>query len=118
MAVLGGRNIGDHYFGVDKDHNFRDLDIFAVGPVVQDVSRSFDMFWNSDLAIPIAAVADFDVSEDVRVTRFQALRDWSLDKADGYPYVVFRERQQRIVAFNQVRDRVIWADAEVNRTED
>ena len=31
LAVIGGRNIGNHYFGVDPQTNFRDLDIMAVG---------------------------------------------------------------------------------------
>ncbi len=40
-AILGGRNIGDEYFGVNREANFRDLDVLAIGPVVEDVSRSF-----------------------------------------------------------------------------
>ena len=31
LAVIGGRNIGNHCFGVDPQTNFRDLDIMAVG---------------------------------------------------------------------------------------
>ena len=45
IAIVGGRNIGDNYFGVDSAANFRDLDLAVVGPVVQDVSRSFDKYW-------------------------------------------------------------------------
>ncbi len=113
VAVLGGRNIGDQYFGVDPDANFRDLDVLAIGPVVKDVSRSFDIFWNHDLAVPIGAVTDFDVSAEVRQKRYEALREWSIKEAVGYPYVVFRERQQRIASLDHVRDRFIWAEAEV-----
>ena len=32
MAIVGGRNIGNHYFEVASDANFRDLDIAAAGP--------------------------------------------------------------------------------------
>ena len=113
VAVLGGRNIGDRYFGVDPDANFRDLDVLAIGPVVADVSHSFDIFWNSDLAIPVGAITDFNVSGEERRARFQALREWSVQEAEGYPYEVFRERQQRIARLDRLRESFIWADAEV-----
>lgn len=47
VAVVGGRNIGDSYFSVNAQSNYRDLDLFAVGPIVREVSRSFDAYWNS-----------------------------------------------------------------------
>ena len=31
MAILGGRNIGDHYFGLHHKYNFHDLDMVVVG---------------------------------------------------------------------------------------
>ena len=48
VAIVGGRNISDLYFGVDSRANFRDLDIAAVGPVVRNVSSMFDVFWNGE----------------------------------------------------------------------
>jgi putative cardiolipin synthase len=53
VAIVGGRNIGNHYFGVATDANFRDLDIAAAGPVVRNVSTVFDYFWDSDWAVTI-----------------------------------------------------------------
>src|SRR6185369_4455581 len=52
MAIVGGRNIADMYFGVGADHNYRDLDVLTAGPVVREISASFDLFWNSPSAIP------------------------------------------------------------------
>lgn len=54
-AIVGGRNLGDEYFGADPEMNFADLDVFAVGPVVRELSRSFDAYWNSASAVPIEA---------------------------------------------------------------
>src|SRR5579862_5705632 len=34
IAITGGRNIGDEYFTLDKYSNFIDLDVVAVGPIV------------------------------------------------------------------------------------
>ena len=31
-AIVGGRNVGDIYFGVNRHANYRDLDVLAVGP--------------------------------------------------------------------------------------
>ncbi|MGE9271353.1 MAG: phospholipase D family protein [Verrucomicrobiales bacterium] len=52
LSIVGGRNIGDHYFGMDPDYNFVDLDVLACGPVVEAISDGFDDFWNSSLAFP------------------------------------------------------------------
>lgn len=50
-AIVGGRNIGNHYFGVNPNTNFRDLDIVAAGPVVREISSVFDHFWASEVSI-------------------------------------------------------------------
>ena len=56
VGIVGGRNIADAYFGVQKDHNYRDLDVMNAGPIVNEISASFDLFWNSEWALPVAAV--------------------------------------------------------------
>ncbi len=55
-AVLGGRNIGDEYFEAHGDANFGDLDVATAGPVVGEVSKAFDLYWNSPVVYPIAAL--------------------------------------------------------------
>lgn len=55
VAVVGGRNIGDAYFDAGNDTNFRDLDLIAIGPVVQQASHAFDAYWNCDAAYPVKA---------------------------------------------------------------
>jgi putative cardiolipin synthase len=57
LAITGGRNIGDQYFTLDPRSNFVDLDVVAAGRIVPALSASFDEFWNSKYAIPIATVA-------------------------------------------------------------
>jgi putative cardiolipin synthase len=56
VALAGGRNIGDQYFQVDPDSQFADDDVFTVGAAVVPLQKSFDEFWNSDLAIPSPAL--------------------------------------------------------------
>ena len=54
-AVIGGRNIGDEYFDAHGDVNFRDLDVMLIGPVVPEITRSFDVYWNSEPSTPVDA---------------------------------------------------------------
>ncbi len=56
IAVVGGRNIGDQYFQIDPEEQYADNDAFVVGPIVRDISASFDEFWNNALAIPNEAL--------------------------------------------------------------
>ncbi len=47
-VVVGGRNLGDHYFGLSEAYNFHDLDLLGFGPVARQASQVFDSFWNSE----------------------------------------------------------------------
>ncbi|HSE89002.1 MAG TPA: phospholipase D family protein [Candidatus Binatia bacterium] len=68
LAIVGGRNMGDPYFEVDPNYNYRDLDIAAAGPVVRDLSNVFDRFWNGEWSVPIAALVDRAYTqEDLRL---------------------------------------------------
>ena len=55
-TIVGGRNIGDEYFERDPKLAFQDLDVLAIGPVAQEVSSSFDQYWNHELSYPIATL--------------------------------------------------------------
>ena len=47
-AIMGGRNIGDHYFGLNNSYNFHDLDVMAIGDMARQSNGMFDEFWNSE----------------------------------------------------------------------
>ncbi len=52
-AIIGGRNIGDEYFGYDENFNFRDMELLTFGAGVESVVRHFDNYWNSGWAFPV-----------------------------------------------------------------
>jgi cardiolipin synthase C len=52
-TIVGGRNVGDEYFGATEGVVFADLDVIAVGPVVNAVSGEFDRYWASPSSYPI-----------------------------------------------------------------
>jgi len=64
IAIVGGRNLGDEYFGADDEVNFVDLDFAMVGPVVRDASASFDRYWNSEVVYPIALLSPANVKPE------------------------------------------------------
>jgi putative cardiolipin synthase len=95
VTILGGRNIGDHYFGLHHKYNFHDLDVIAVGGEAAEASEIFDHFWNSDQVLPASAFVDDPSWDEINATRTEELerlretgdlvdfpfdrRDWSED---------------------------------------
>ncbi|WP_137172077.1 phospholipase D family protein [Massilia sp. HP4] len=75
VTIIGGRNVGDEYFGAAGEISFADLDVIAAGPVVRAVSDDFDLYWNSPSAYPLAllapdAVAAPALKPDVEATTY------------------------------------------------
>lgn len=58
LAIVGGRNVGDVYFGRarGRKRNVDDADMLLTGPIVAEAAEVFDAFWNADLALPITAL--------------------------------------------------------------
>ena len=52
VAVVGGRNIGDVYFAATDETLFLDYDIMGIGQVVPEISKAFDLYWNSKQSVP------------------------------------------------------------------
>ncbi|MBU3068877.1 phospholipase D family protein [Aestuariicella sp. G3-2] len=57
VTLVGGRNIGNEYFEAGGQVDFADLDIMAIGPVVDQASDGFDEYWNSDISCPIELIS-------------------------------------------------------------
>jgi putative cardiolipin synthase len=76
VAIVGGRNIGNEYFGAGEGTEFSDLDVLAIGPVVREVSSEFDLYWNSASAYPAAAILGVPPADAARMLedRFAATR--------------------------------------------
>ena len=73
-SIIGGRNIGEEYFGRRLDWNFGDLDVLGFGPFAHEVSASFDDYWNHRLAVPIDAL--FDGGGSAAEAALVELRRW------------------------------------------
>ena len=106
-AIVGGRNIGDFYYGVNTIANYRDLDVLVVGPVVRDLSGVFDRYWNSTSTVPIAAIvdrahgaADLDA---ILVRLRKAIAE------DDYPYPIDQDLDELAARGVELRDNLVWA---------
>jgi phosphatidylserine/phosphatidylglycerophosphate/cardiolipin synthase-like enzyme len=68
VAITGGRNLGDTYFGQSEGTNFVDLDVLAAGRIARDLSRSFDQYWNNPLAYPVQSLMTAQEIEAIKPT--------------------------------------------------
>jgi len=108
IAIVGGRNIGDHYFGISAAENFRDLDLAAVGPVVQDVSASFDKYWNSKYSIPVNVVIGEQFEEEELREKQTQLYSWVAGLKE-FPYPIDTTSDSVLARLEELRGDFIWA---------
>lgn len=112
VAIVGGRNIANSYFGADPAYNFRDFDLFSVGPVVKEISGSFDDFWNSDWAVPVRALyASRPSAHDVEEA-YGRLKLYIASHPE-YPYKTPVDSSESFDKVSRICTGLIWAQAKV-----
>ncbi|HAH3629707.1 TPA: phospholipase D family protein [Escherichia coli] len=77
VTLVGGRNIGDAYFGAGEEPLFSDLDVMAIGPVVEDVADDFARYWYCKSVSPLQQV--LDVPEGEMADRIELPASWHND---------------------------------------
>jgi putative cardiolipin synthase len=114
IGIIGGRNVGDEYFQGGRDFEFGDYDIIAAGPIVNQVSDSFDAFWNSSMAIPIEALAGArPLAKELEDYRgVLAAHHARMIEADA-PYMRALAAGEPLKAMLSGRTTLAWAKAEV-----
>lgn len=79
LAIIGGRNIGNEYYGLNPKRNFVDVDVLTLGEVIPQISWTFDLFWNSEWAYPGEALIqnhpEPDLLEKLRRELQQSIKD-------------------------------------------
>jgi len=113
LTILGGRNIGNEYFGADPDLAFADLDVLVIGPVAKEISAVFDRYWNNELAYPASVLyrGKPPTPEQIREQREQ-LNQFVADQHDSE---YLQELRNSDLA-NQIRNKQVefkWGDAAV-----
>jgi putative cardiolipin synthase len=115
LSVVGGRNIANEYFGAGIGIVFADLDVVVAGAAVRDISKEFDLFWNSPSAYPAASFVgapDPDGARNLQA-RFGATRA----DAESVAYIeavratpVIRDLLDRKLAFEWTSARLVHDD--------
>ncbi|WP_111977667.1 phospholipase D family protein [Algibacillus agarilyticus] len=93
VAITGGRNVADEYFGYDHQYNFRDRDVLLVGGVVKQVQSSFDLFWQDELSVAVTQLVkaenSLEANDDNKLTPvdFSLLHQYVCDPKNFDPQV-------------------------------
>ena len=109
-AIIGGRNIGDEYFDARNNLNFVDLDMLTIGPIVTDITTSFDDYWHSHWATPIEQISKARVARKNLLKLRRTLKDkWHNAKNTEY----FQSLKHAPFTQKIVNKQIdfIWADA-------
>lgn len=107
LTIIGGRNVGDEYFGAGDGVLFADLDILAAGPVVQDVSHDFDRYWQSESAYPVGLILP-----EVSPARLQELEDQAEEVERNPAAAKFVQSLHQLPILNQLTEQTLaleWA---------
>ncbi len=94
LTIVGGRNVGDEYFGAGEGTLFADLDVVAVGRVAGEVAAAFDLYWNSDSAYPADGIVGKPAPDGVAALKSRFAAVHSSPEASEYIQAV---RETRLV---------------------
>lgn len=53
VTLIGGRNMSNQYYNISETYQFSDVDVMLVGQAVDDITHSFDEYWNHPYAYPV-----------------------------------------------------------------
>ncbi|WP_345317775.1 phospholipase D family protein [Ferrimonas gelatinilytica] len=77
LLIIGGRNIGDDYFGLSDSANFFDLDLLVRGESLRQFEANFELFWRHEESVPVDQVLSGEPSEQqsLFLEDFQEMKD-------------------------------------------
>ncbi|QIO09718.1 phospholipase D family protein [Acinetobacter lanii] len=58
ITLIGGRNMSNQYYNVSENYQFSDVDVMLVGQAVDDITHSFDEYWNHSYAYPVRQIVN------------------------------------------------------------
>ncbi len=111
VSIIGGRNIGNNYFSLDSESNFRDFDLLVAGPLTHDASTAFDEYWNSEWSVPatrlvskISSSTDLTKLKQQIANRIHSIENFEQENED---------RRRGYLRELTTRDALIWAKGEI-----
>ena len=71
ITLIGGRNMSNQYYNVSDSYQFSDVDVMLVGQAVDDITHSFDEYWNHSFAYPVRNI----VNHQQYTLRYEGLKE-------------------------------------------
>ncbi|MDQ8037609.1 MAG: phospholipase D family protein, partial [Pedobacter sp.] len=120
FSIVGGRNIGDEYFGTSEESDFADLDVLVSGPVVQELENVFEEYWVSPRTKLISKNAEEKYGEQLAELRKQLAHQLREDEAQILPRLAdapyFKARQDGLHMYAECPTAVL-ADSPEEKDE-
>ncbi|MDR5170686.1 phospholipase D family protein [Methylobacillus flagellatus] len=111
VTIIGGRNVGDEYFGATDGILFADLDVMAIGAVVDDTSQDFDRYWASASAYPLSVLIPAPSDEELQA--LSAAADKAEKTVTGQGYLKALKESQFIHDFIKGQHAFDWSKVEL-----
>ncbi len=111
VSIIGGRNIGNNYFSLDEESNFRDFDLLVSGPLASTASHAFDEYWNSKWSVPasrfVRKPAGLDDLNQLKERLSERVRTIASFEAEN------NARWRNYLADLFLQDQLVWAVGEI-----
>ncbi|MEC7940887.1 MAG: phospholipase D family protein [Pseudomonadota bacterium] len=104
LSVVGGRNIGDEYFDLSDEINFRDRDVLVMGTVVTTIQTSFIEYWDSRWSYPVAMLGDEEQPD------LSKIDDITVPQYKNYPELP-SNRESADNLLKKTLDEMTWVNA-------
>ena len=112
ITLIGGRNMSNQYYNVSDRYQFSDVDVMLVGQAVDDITHSFDEYWNHAYAYPVRNI----VNHQQYTLRYEGLKQQLQHHFDDSSVKSYLELTQESHDFDRWLDHEIkldWVKAEV-----
>jgi len=112
VAIIGGRNVGDEYFDANPNLAFGDLDVALTRPAAEEVSKQFDLYWNSELSYPVEALVEHQPSAEELANTEQTIQGFYQEHQYS-DYLVRLENSELVKHDRDADTAYAWGQAEL-----
>ena len=112
ISLIGGRNMSNQYYNVSDSYQFSDVDVMLVGQAVDDITHSFDEYWNHSYAYPVRNI----INHNTYTLRYDGLKEQLTKHYQEITVQNYLDLSNRTHDFDQWLDHNIqldWVKAEV-----
>lgn len=111
VVITGGRNIADEYFDYDHKYNFRDRDVLLLGKVTNDVTASFNDFWNFKESVEINKLVKENLNDDNVKSSFENLHQYACNPENFWPQIRSKiENFSKTISTIKNSEDLVWLD--------